>query len=90
MRNVLIRVFKRSAEMVAAAIRTIYAQPTAQTVRAQLATIATMLGRQFPVVEQMLIDAADDITAFAGCPQHASARPHQTPRVPFPIMGRAL
>ncbi|GAB3908754.1 hypothetical protein GCM10027612_83450 [Microbispora bryophytorum subsp. camponoti] len=47
-RNVLARVPKGSAEMVAAAIRTIFAQPTAQTVRAQLTTIATMLGRQFP------------------------------------------
>ncbi|GLX11740.1 hypothetical protein Misp03_86660 [Microbispora sp. NBRC 16548] len=71
MRNVLARVPKGSAEMVAAAIRTIFAQPNAQTVRAQLATIATMLGRQFPAVEQMLLDATDDITAFADFPaQH--------------------
>ncbi|MBD3148630.1 IS256 family transposase [Microbispora bryophytorum] len=70
-RNVLARVPKGSAEMVAAAIRTIFAQPTAQTVRAQLTTIATMLGRQFPPVEQMLLDASDDITAFADFPsQH--------------------
>ena len=45
---------KGSAEMVAAAIRTIFAQPDADHVRAQLDTIATMLGRQFPKVEAML------------------------------------
>jgi hypothetical protein len=35
-----------SAEMVAAAIRTIFAQPRAEMVRDQLEVIATMLGRQ--------------------------------------------
>ena len=40
--------------MVAAAIRTIFAQPDAEHVRAQLDVIAGMLGRQFPKVEAML------------------------------------
>ena len=55
-------------EMVAAAIRTIFAQPDAASVRAQLDIIAAMLGRQFPKVETMLRDAAEDITAFADFP----------------------
>lgn len=67
-RNVLAQVPKGSAEMVAAAIRTIFAQPDAEHVREQLDTIATMLGRQFPKVETMLRDAAEDITAFADFP----------------------
>jgi len=54
--------------MAAAAIRTIFAQPGPVHVRDQLDTIATMPGRQFPKVEAMLRDAADDITAFAGFP----------------------
>ena len=37
-------------------------------VRAQLDVIAAMLGRQFPKVETMLREAADDITAFADFP----------------------
>ena len=37
--------------MVAAAIRTIFAQPDAAHVHEQLSTIAGMLGRQFPAVE---------------------------------------
>ena len=68
LRNVLAQVPKGSAEMVAAAIRTIFAQPDAQHVREQLDTIAGMLGRQLPKVETMLRDAADDITAFADFP----------------------
>ena len=68
LRNVLAAVPKGSAEMVAAAIRTIFAQPSPVHVRDQLEVIAAMLGRQFPKVEAMLRDAADDITAFAGFP----------------------
>jgi transposase-like protein len=58
MRNVLARVPKGTAEMVAAAIRTIFAQPDAEHVRSQLDVIAGMFGRQFPAVETMLREAA--------------------------------
>ena len=68
LRNLLAQVPKGSAEMVAAAIRTIFAQPDAEHVREQLDTIAGMLGRQFPKVETMLREAATDITAFADFP----------------------
>jgi len=68
LRNVLGVVPKGSAEMVAAAIRTIFAQPDAEHVRDQLDVIASMLGKQFPKVEEMLREAADDITAFADFP----------------------
>ena len=68
LRNVLAAVPKGSQTMVAAAIRTIFAQPDAEHVREQLEVIATMLGRQFPRVEAMLREAADDITAFADFP----------------------
>ena len=67
-RNLLAMVPKGHADMVAAAVRTIFAQPGATSVRNQLDVIAGMLGRQFPRVEAMLRDAADDITAFAGFP----------------------
>ena len=69
MRNVLAKVARGSADMVAAAIRTIFAQPDGEAVREQLCSIAEKLGRQFPVVEQMLIEAAPDITAFSSFPQ---------------------
>jgi putative transposase len=68
MRNVLARVPKGNAEMVAAAIRTIFAQPDAGHVHSQLDVIAGMLGRQFPQVEAMLREAEDDLLAFTGSP----------------------
>ena len=69
MRNVLARVPRGSSEMVAAAVRTIFAQPDAAAVMEQLETIADKLGRQFPPVAAMLRDAAPDICAFAAFPQ---------------------
>ena len=54
--------------MVAAAIRTIFAQPDAAHVHEQLRTIAGMLGRQFPKLETMLCDAAEDLLAFTSFP----------------------
>ena len=51
--------------MVAATIRTIFAQPGPVMVGDQLRVIATRLGRQFPKIETMLLEAADDVTAFA-------------------------
>jgi putative transposase len=68
LRNVLAQVPKGSSEMVAAAIRTIFAQPKAEMVRDQLEVIATMLGRQSTKVETMLRDAAEDLLAFTGFP----------------------
>jgi len=68
LRNVLAQVPKGSAEMVAAAIRTIFAQPDADHVAEQFDTIATMLGRQLPKVEQRMRDASDDLLAFTGFP----------------------
>jgi putative transposase len=68
LRNLLDKVPKGSQEMVAAAVRTIFAQPDQASVRSQLDVIAGMLGRQSPKVETMLRDAADDITAFTGFP----------------------
>jgi putative transposase len=68
MRNVLARVPKGNSEMVAAAIRTVFAQPDAEHVSAQLDVIAAMFGRQFPAVETMLRDAADELLAFTSFP----------------------
>ena len=68
LRNVLTRIPRGNAEMVAAAIRTIFAQPDAEHVHSQLDMIATMLGRQFPSVETMLRDAQEDLLAFACFP----------------------
>ena len=62
--------------MVAAAIRTIFAQPTAAEVIEQLDKVTAMLAPKFPQVATMLVDAREDLTAF-----------HQLPGLP---LGQAL
>ncbi len=69
MRNVLAVVPRGNAEMVAAAIRTIFAQPDASHVDEQFGVIAGMLGRQLPKVETMMQEAKEDLLAFTGFPQ---------------------
>jgi putative transposase len=66
--NVLAQVPKGSSEMVAAAIRTSFAQPDAAHVQDQLDVIAGMLGRQYPKLETTLRDAAEDLLAFTSFP----------------------
>jgi transposase-like protein len=68
MRNVLAKVPKASAEMVAAAIRTIFAQPDPAHVRSQLDEVARMLDAKFPDVAAMLRDATEDLLAFTAFP----------------------
>ena len=68
LRNMLARVPKGSAEMVAAAIRTIFAQPDPAHVHEQLDAIAGMLGRQFPTLETMLRDSVEELLAFTSFP----------------------
>jgi putative transposase len=68
-RNVLAKVPKGSADMVAAAMRTIYAQPDATHVQGQFDEIVAMLSRQFPDAATILHDARDDVLAFAAFPE---------------------
>jgi len=68
MRNVLAKVNRTSAEMVGAAVRTIFAQPDAAHVRSQLGEVSRMLAPQFPQVATMLNDAAEDLLAFSAFP----------------------
>jgi putative transposase len=73
LRNALARVPRANAQMVAAAIRTIFAQPDRRHVRAQLGEVATTLRHQFPDVADRLADAGEDLIAFAAFPS-----PHWT------------
>jgi putative transposase len=68
LRNVLARVPRASAQMVLAAIRTIFAQPDAASVRTQLDEVAAKLAPGFPAVAAMLLDAREDILAFSAFP----------------------
>jgi len=73
MRNALAKVTKGHAELVAATIRTIFAQPTADLARAHVDTVAAMLAAEFPAVAELLRDAKEDLTAYADFP-HAHWR----------------
>jgi putative transposase len=68
MRNLLARVPKASAEMVAAAVRTVFAQPDASHVKSQMDEVTSMLAAQFPDVALMLNDATEDLLAFCAYP----------------------
>ena len=68
MRNVLARVPRASVDMVAAAIRTVFAQPDAKHVKTQLDEIVRTLNPKFPDVAAMLEDAREDLLAFAAFP----------------------
>ena len=68
MRNALAKVSKGHAEMVAATIRTIFAQPGPTEVRTQVDNVARLLEGEFPAVAQLLLDAKADLTAFADFP----------------------
>jgi len=67
-RNVLSKVTKVNADMVAAAIRTIFAQPDAGAVAEQFERIVLTLEAEFAEVAAMLIDARDDLLAFSAFP----------------------
>jgi putative transposase len=69
MRNVLAVVPRGNAEMVAAAIRTIFAQPDPVSVHEQFDDIATKLERMLPKVAAMMREAKDDLLAFTPFPQ---------------------
>ena len=68
MRNVLARVPRANAEMVAAAIRTIFAQPDAGAVAEQFDRIVATLEREFADLASMLAEAREDLLAFSTFP----------------------
>jgi putative transposase len=68
MRNVLCRVPRSAQPFVATLVRTIFAQPSAEEVQAQLRRVIVQLEGRFPDVARLLDEAAPDITAFAGFP----------------------
>ena len=68
MRNLLARVPRANAEMVAAAVRTIFAQPDAAAVADQFGRITTMLEAQFPDVAAALCETREDLLAFSAFP----------------------
>jgi putative transposase len=69
-RNILSHVPRGQAEMVAAFVRTIFAQPNAEQARRQLREVATRLERSLPKAAAVLADAEGDVTVYAAFPRH--------------------
>ncbi len=69
MRNLLTRVPKSARSFVATIVRTIFAQPDADTVHAQHARIVDQLHGRFPEAAALLDDAGPELLAFAGFPK---------------------
>jgi len=67
-RNLQTHVPKPAQPMVATLVRSIFAQPSAHEVRAQLERVIDQLEGRFPKAAEILADAGPDITAFAAFP----------------------
>ncbi|GGJ08251.1 IS256 family transposase [Alicyclobacillus cellulosilyticus] len=77
-RNVLSQVPKKQQSMVAAIIRTIFAQPTQEAARAQLRSVVKQLQDKFPKAMEILQAAEDDVLAFMALPgEHWRQRRHK-------------
>jgi transposase-like protein len=69
MRNLLTRVPKSAQGFVATMVRTIFAQPDAETVHEQYRRIVDQLETRFPDAAALLEEAAPDLLAFSSCPK---------------------
>ena len=78
MRNALAHVPRGAQQMVAAYIRTIFAQPDQATAKAQLWQVAATLEERFPKVAQMLTACEDEILAYMAFPKEHHKQIHST------------
>jgi len=69
MRNLLTRVPKSAQSFVATMVRTIFAQPDAETVHEQYRRIVDQLETRFPEAAALLEEAAADLLAFSAFPK---------------------
>jgi putative transposase len=69
MRNLLTRVPRSAQSFVATMVRSIFAQPDAETVHEQHRRIADQLETRFPEAAALLDEAAADLLAFTGFPK---------------------
>jgi putative transposase len=67
-RNLLALVPKSATEMVAATVRTVFAQPDAASAREQWRTIADRFRKSFPRVADLMDEAEADVLAYLAFP----------------------
>ena len=68
MRNILATVPKAAHQMVAATVRTIFAQPDRATAKAAVERVCRLFERRFPKLVACLLDGEDDVLAYYGFP----------------------
>ena len=68
-RNLLALVPKSAAEMVAATVRTVFAQPDAESAREQWRAVADRFRTSFPRVADLLDEAEADVLAYLAFPR---------------------
>jgi putative transposase len=78
MRNVLAQIPKGDKAMVAAALRTIFTQPTPEAARAQLSEVVGAMEPRWPRAAQLLEEAQDDVLAFMAFPRDHWTRIYST------------
>lgn len=78
MRNVLAHVPKGDKAMVAAALRTIFAQPSRKDAEQQLAEVVRGMRPRWPKAAQVLEEAGDDVLAYMAFPKEHWTRIYST------------
>lgn len=69
LRDMLAHVPRHAQAMVAAFVRTIFAQPDEATAHAQLRAVVERLETSFPQAAAVLAEAEDDVLAYLACPR---------------------
>lgn len=69
LRDLLTHVPRHASAMVAAFVRTIFAQPDEAAARVQLRAVAERLATSFPRAAEILLAAEDDVLAYLACPR---------------------
>jgi transposase-like protein len=78
MRNVLAHIPKKDKSVVAAALRTIFAQPEQKAARQQLAEVACAMEERWPKAAEVLLAGEDDVLSYMTFPPEHWTRVYST------------